>query len=254
MSGKERKPREKVELSEEMKLRETGEKGIGKKDFQTLEYPDPFISVFSRLERTALTVNKLDYYGNVIPFGAFCNAVALVLFGFSLCGVHGGQDYFLWSVMLFFGAIGQITAGLLEFIKGRTYPSTLYLTYGLYCLSHFLLRKSDLYGTNANALKVFYGSWAGLTFPLFIGSFKTNLFYLLQSLATCGYFVIECIGHCLETKVLKEKVSGIVLAVAGFISLYIGINQIINEQFRNQIVPAFPLSEDNEIDVKRKKK
>lgn len=237
------------ELSEEKALKESKPE-LSKED-KKLEF-DPFDQLISRLSRTALTVNKLDYYGNVIPFGAFCNSVAFVLYGFVLCGVHSGEDYFLWSMIFFFGAIGQITAGLLEFIKGRTFPSTLYLTYGLYCLSHYFLKISDF--KDGNPMKVFFGSWAGLTFPLLIGSIKTNLFYLIQSLATCAYCVIMCIGYCLNKRLLEEKVPGIILCIAGFDSLYIGVNQIINEQFRAHIIPAVPLSSDNEIDINLKSK
>ena len=78
-----------------------------------------------------INVNRLDYYSNTIPIGAFCNAVAFILFGFQLCDIFKCDD-FLNGVILIFGGLGQITTGILEFIKGRAFPCMVYFTYGLY--------------------------------------------------------------------------------------------------------------------------
>lgn len=47
-----------------------------------------------KLETTALNVNRLDYYGNAIPIGAFCNAVAFILFGFNRCHVFDKDSFY----------------------------------------------------------------------------------------------------------------------------------------------------------------
>ena len=46
-----------------------------------------------------------------------------------------------------------------------------------------------------------------------------------------------------------RQAAGILQIIAGFISLYICINQLVNEQFRKQFLPAVPLQKDNEIDI-----
>ena len=85
--------------------------------------------LLNHLGRSALWVNRLDYYGNSIPIGAFCNAVAFILVGFER--VHTfTKDEFLQGVLLIFGSLGQITCGLLEYIKLRSYSALLYLTLG----------------------------------------------------------------------------------------------------------------------------
>ena len=43
--------------------------------------------------------------------------------------------------------------------------------------------------------------------------------------------------------------AGILQVIAGFISLYICINQLINESFRYQLLPSIPFQPDNEIDI-----
>ena len=211
-----------------------------------------------RLGYTVIMVNRLDYYGNAIPLGAFCNAIAFILYGFHRTKVFENTDTFLWGIILLFGGIGQVTAGLLEFIKGRTFTTTLYLSYGFYCLSHysFFIMPMKFYyynvlGINFNepSLCAFYGAWMMISIPITISSIRTNLFFVLQCLATTAFFVLRCFGEGFLRYGLMRHSAGILQAIAGFISLYICINQLINEAFRFQLLPSIPFQPDNEIDI-----
>lgn len=211
-----------------------------------------------RLGYTVIMVNRLDYYGNAIPLGAFCNAIAFILYGFHRTKVFENTDTFLWGIILLFGGIGQVTAGLLEFIKGRTFTTTLYLSYGFYCLSHysFFIMPMKFYyynvlGINFNepSLCAFYGAWMMISLPITISSIRTNLFFVLQCLATTAFFVLRCFGEGFLRYGLMRHSAGILQAIAGFISLYICINQLINEAFRFQLLPSIPFQPDNEIDI-----
>lgn len=211
-----------------------------------------------RLGYTVIMVNRLDYYGNAIPLGAFCNAIAFILYGFHRTKVFENTDTFLWGIILLFGGLGQVTAGLLEFIKGRTFTTTLYLSYGFYCLSHysFFIMPMKFYyynvlGINFNepSLCAFYGAWMMISLPITISSIRTNLFFVLQCLATTAFFVLRCFGEGFLRYGLMRHSAGILQAIAGFISLYICINQLINEAFRFQLLPSIPFQPDNEIDI-----
>ena len=94
---------------------------------------------FDKMGKEYITLNRIDNYGNAIPLGSFCYAVAFIIYGFYRCKVYRVNDTFLWSIILIFGGIGQATAGFLEYFKGRSFPSSLYLTYGFYCLSHYAM-------------------------------------------------------------------------------------------------------------------
>ena len=191
----------------------------------------------------------MDYYGNSIPLGAFCFAVSFVLYGFYECKVFSRPDTFTLLVLLLFGGIGQITAGIFEFIKSRTFPTVVYLLYGLYFISFFFcVYYQDNY-FNQDCKKIFFGTWAGLSFPLLIGSFRTNIIYVLQNFSICAFFIIRCIGECKGWDVLNTTVSGILELVTGFSSLYLCFSQVLNEHFRCTILPAFPLQKENEIDI-----
>lgn len=210
--------------------------------------------ILNKLEHTPLLVNRLDYYGNSIPLGAFCFAVSFILLGFIECGIFSKYDTFTFSIILLFGGVGQITSGMFEYIKSRTYPTVIYLLYGLYFISFFIMYyyKDKIYDIGNNR-KFFFGTWAGLTFPLVIGSFQTNVIYILQSVSGCAFFVVRCIGESKNYDVLNNKVSGILELVTGFSSLYICFSQVLNEHYRCTILPTFPLSPDNEIDINNKR-
>jgi succinate-acetate transporter protein len=206
--------------------------------------------LLSKLQNTPLIVNRLDYYGNSIPLGAFCFATSFIIFGFYECEVFDKPDPFSFAVILLFGGVGQITAGIFEYIKSRTYPTIVYLLYGLYFISLFLCfyYNTEIF-SKKDCKKIFYGTWAGLSFPLVIGSLQTNAIYLLQNLSVFAFFIIRCIGECRDIIQLNKKVSGIMELVTGFLSLYLCFSQVLNEHFRRVILPAFPLKKDNEIDL-----
>ena len=197
-----------------------------------------------------INVNRLDYYSNTIPIGAFCNAVAFILFGFQLCDIFKCDD-FLNGVILIFGGLGQITTGILEFIKGRAFPCMVYFTYGLYCLSLFFIKINLFEGIDFidKDLTPFYSAWMIISIPITISSIKINLFYILHTLLTTAFFVLMVFGNGFDEKKVKEAASGVILSISGFISLYIFLNQIINEAMKFPMLPAIPIKPDNEVDI-----
>ena len=197
-----------------------------------------------------IDINRLDYYSNTIPLGAFCNAVTFIIYGFELCHVFSNKNHFLEGVLLIFGGIGQITTGLLEFIKARAFPSFLYFTYGLYCLSLYLIKIGIFKKSENNAdMSAFYGAWMIISIPITISSIKINLFYILNTFLTTAFFVIEVIGEGFNEKKLRENTGGVILSIAGFISLYIYLTQIINESMKFPLLPAIPIKPNNEVDI-----
>ena len=208
--------------------------------------------LLNKFQEQPIIVTRLDYYGNAIPLGAFCYAVSFILYGFYETKIFKEIDRLIYLVMLFFGGLGQITSGMFEYIKSRTFPTILYLLYGIYFISFFFFKykyseESD--DKKRDYLKYFFGTWAGLSFPIFIGSIRTNLIYLIQNVSVCGFFVVKCIAECHDIPVLREKVAGILELVTGFFSIYLCFSQIINEHFKRSILPTIKLKLQNEIDL-----
>ena len=205
-------------------------------------------NLLTKMKHSVLIAYKLDYYGNSIPLGSFCYAISFILYGFYECKIHKQEDSLLYTTILLFGGVGQITAGIFEYIKSRTFPCALYFLFGLYFLSFFVGKYYENTIFNEKYQRIFYGSWACLSFPLYLASFKTNIFLSIQMLAVVGFFIIKCIGVCFDIKGLTGIASGILELVSGFSSLYICFGQILNQHYRFQLFPAIPFMKDNEID------
>ena len=96
----------------------------GPVDAGCFHYLDPNMArpLFAKFGRDPWIFNRLDFFGNSIILGAICNALAFIIYGFYRCKVYRVNDTFLWSVILLFGGLGQITAGFLEYCKGRSFP------------------------------------------------------------------------------------------------------------------------------------
>lgn len=197
-----------------------------------------------------IDVNRLDYFSNTIPLGAFCNAVTFIIYGFNLCHVLDNKNNFLEGVLLIFGGLGQITTGILEFIKARAFPSFVYFTYGVFCLSLFFIQTKIFALDSANSdMSAFYGAWMVISIPITISSIKVNFFYILQTFLTTAFFVLEVIGEGFDEKKVNENTGGIILTISGFISFYIFLTQIINEAVKFPLLPAVPIKPDNEVDI-----
>ena len=228
-----------------------------------MTYLDPNMCrpLFNKFGSGAWVFNRLDFFGNSIILGAICNALAFIIYGFYRCKVYRVNDTFLWSVILLFGGLGQITAGFLEYCKGRTFPCTLYLCLGFYCLTHYAYyvlpphfyindNTSMYYTYDDNSMAAFYAGWCFIAFALIVGSVRSNVLYILQVLTLFAFFLLRAIGEGCGSRPTKWHAAGILEVISGFFSLFIGLSQIINnETCYRMCFPTCPMSPDNEIDM-----
>ena len=181
--------------------------------------------------------------------------------GFYRCKVYRVNDTFLWSIILLFGGIGQCTAGFLEYCKGRSFPSALYLTFGFYCLSHYAYytippwfgindNMSMLYNYSEHSICAFYSAWVVISFGFVLASARTNVLYILQCITAFVFFLLRAVGEGNGSLGTKRNAAGILQAISGFLSLLICFSQILNnETFGSGVFPTCPMDPYNEIDV-----
>ena len=217
--------------------------------------------LLDKFGRDILVWNQLDFYGNAIPLGSFCYALAFIIYGFYRCKVYKVNDTFLWAVILFFGGIGQVTAGFLEWCKGRAFPTAIYLTYGFYCLSHYALyiippwftinnNLSMLYNFGEDSLCAFYSGWVVISFAILLASIRTNCLYIFQCMAAFVFFLLRAVGEGSGSLGTKRNAAGILQAISGFFSLLICFSQLLNnETFYSPVFPTCPMSPYNDIDI-----
>ena len=219
--------------------------------------------LLDKFSKDVLTWHQLDYYGNAIPLGSFCYAIAFIIYGFYRCKVYKVNDTFLWSVILLFGGIGQITAGFLEWCKGRTFITALYLTYGFYCLSHYASyiipawfrihdNMSLIYNFTEDSICAFYSAWCVISFGILIASVRTNLLLVFQCISAFAFFLLRAIGEGCGSLGTKRHAAGILQSISGFFSLLVCFSQLLNnETFHKPCFPTCPMSSFNEIDIVR---
>ena len=216
--------------------------------------------LFNKMGREYITCRRVDTFGNAIPLGSFCYAIAFIIYGFYRCKIYRVNDTFLWSIILLFGGIGQCTAGFLEYCRGRSFPSALYLSFGFYCLSHyawytipswFVINNNNslLYNYSENSICAFYSAWLVIVFGLCLTSARTNVLYILQCLTAFAFFLLRAVGEGMGSLGCKRNAAGILQAISGFFSLLICMSQILNnETFYRGVFPTCPLSQYNDID------
>ena len=216
--------------------------------------------LFNKMGREYITCRRVDTFGNAIPLGSFCYAIAFIIYGFYRCKIYRVNDTFLWSIILLFGGIGQCTAGFLEYCRGRSFPSALYLSFGFYCLSHYAwytipswfeinYNNTLLYNYSENSICAFYSAWVVIAFGLCLASARTNVLYILQCLTAFAFFLLRAIGEGMGSLGCKRNAAGILQAISGFFSLLICMSQILNnETFYRGVFPTCPLSQYNDID------
>jgi hypothetical protein len=106
------------------------------------------------------------------------------------------------------------------------------------------------YTYDNDSMAAFYAGWTFIAFALLLGAIRSNLLYILQ-MGTCfAFFLLRAIGEGSDSWGTKWHAAGILEAISGFFSLFIGISQILNNETCYRLCfPTCPMSPDNEIDM-----
>jgi succinate-acetate transporter protein len=205
------------------------------------------LKFFEKFEKKTIYTKNTRKYANSIPIGAFCNGISSILFGIFKSRLLVDEYTNVWSVLVLFGGLGQFTAGIMELIKGREFTSFLYIFYGIYCFTHYILRiTTDRFGNFD--LCIFFTAWLLLSIPIILYSIKSNLIFLLQTIFASLYFFFRCIGEGIKEDILIEQIASGFLILSGLCSLYIFLSQTINKYIINVYLKTFPFDSNNKID------
>jgi succinate-acetate transporter protein len=216
---------------------------IQKEKIRQIEEQD---KIFNYIKETQFVIDSKTYSNSII-IGSFCYAITFISFGIFKSRIVSDEYTNIWSVLATYGGLGQITAGILELNKKRQFTSFLYIIYGIYCLTHYLLRiLTDRFGEYD--LCMFFLAFFLLSVPAIIFSIKINLFFLLQTSLGSLYFLMRCIGEGIFEDILSEQVSGSIQIASGVCSFYIFIYQIYNSFDFRICLPIIPFDVNNGID------
>jgi succinate-acetate transporter protein len=177
------------------------------------------------------------------------NPAPLGLLGFGmttvLLNLHNAGWYELNTMILamgiFYGGLGQIIVGIMEWKKNNTFGATAFTSYGLFWLTLvglLTLPKMGLGAAPDDCAKAAYlGMWGLFTAVMFIGTLRLNraLQFVFGSL-TILFFLLAW-GDYSQAGPAFKHFTGWEGVVCGLSAIYTGLAQVLNEVYGRTVLP-----------------
>jgi succinate-acetate transporter protein len=176
--------------------------------------------------------------------------LGLVSFGMTtvLLNIHNAGLFSLGSMILamgiFYGGIGQIVAGIMEYVNKNTFGLTAFTSFGLFWISLVFLIVAPGLGIGQAAAPVAMGyylfMWGLFTLFMFFGTLKTNrtLQFVFASLALL-FFLLSA-AEFTGMQAIKT-IAGYEGIICGLSAFYLAMAQVINEAHGMEILPICPV-------------
>jgi len=182
------------------------------------------------------------------------NPAPLGLMGFGmttvLLNLHNAGFYKLNTMILamgiFYGGIGQVIAGIMEWKKNNTFGATAFTSYGLFWLSFaglVIMPKMGAglgEGPETSALIAYLVMWGIFTLYMFIGTLRLNraLQVIFGSLVIL--FFLLAIGDATGNAAIKTF-TGYEGIFCGLSAIYAAMAQVLNEVYGKTVLPIGPV-------------
>lgn len=190
-------------------------------------------------------MKTVDTSANPAPLGLLGFGMTTVLLNFHNAGFYP-IDSMILAMGLFYGGLGQIIVGIMEWKKGNTFGTTAFTSYGLFWLTLvglILLPKTDL-GVAAPekdaSMALYLMMWGIFTLVMFRGTLYLNkaLQFVFGSLTVL--FFLLALGDMLDSTFIT-RLAGWVGIVCGGSAIYTGLAQVMNEVAGKAIWPLGPV-------------
>ncbi len=184
-----------------------------------------------------------DTTANPAPLGLLGFGMTTVLLNLHNAGLFELSSMIL-AMGIFYGGIGQVIAGIMEWKKNNTFGTTAFVSYGLFWLTLvglIVMPKLGWTEPASNAAMVAYlMMWGIFTFGMLIGTLKLNraLQFVFASLTVL--FFLLALGDATGSAAIKH-VAGFEGIICGFSAIYTAIAQILNEVYKKTVLPLGPV-------------
>ena len=193
----------------------------------------------TRTESMVTDTKIVDTTSNPAPLGLCAFGMTTVLLNIHNIGFTE-LDSMILGMGVFFGGFAQILAGLMEFKKNNTFGTTAFTAYGVFWLTLvtlIILPKLGLIESPSKTAMGFYLTiWGIFTLMLFIGTFRLSkaLQFVFGSLSIL--FFLLAIGD-FTGNVIFTRIAGVEGVICGFIAIYTGLAQVLNEVYKSEVFP-----------------
>jgi succinate-acetate transporter protein len=180
-----------------------------------------------------------DTTANPAPLGLLGFGMTTVLLNLHNAGFFA-LDAMILGMGIFYGGLGQILVGIMEWKKNNTFGATAFTSYGLFWLSLIALIVLPKTGfgqaPQASAMVAYLTMWGLFSAVLFIGTFRISraLVFVFGSL-TILFFLLAA-GDATGNATLKT-IAGYEGIVCGLSAIYTGMAQVMNEVFGRTVAP-----------------
>ena len=189
--------------------------------------------------QAATAVKNLDMTANPAPLGLLGFGMTTVLLN-----LHNAGFFALGSMILamgiFYGGLAQIIAGIEEWKKNNTFGATAFTSYGAFWLTLVALLVLPKLGLAAApdgaSMAAYLAMWGIFTLVMFVGTLKTNRALQLVFATLAILFFLLAIGE-ITGNVTITVVAGYEGILCGFLAVYAGLAQVLNEMYKRTVAP-----------------
>ena len=185
------------------------------------------------------SVEIKDTYANPAPLGLAGFGLTTVLLNIHNAGLFP-LDMMIVAMGIFYGGLAQIIVGVMEFKKNNTFGTTAFTSYGFFWISLvfiWLAPEAGLIGKPSAISMAFYlAIWGVFTAFLFVATFKMvpAMRWLFGSVVVL--FALLTLANITGSHFI-HTLAGIEGVVCGFIAIYIGMAQLLNESYGRVVMP-----------------
>lgn len=189
------------------------------------------------------TLTLTDTSANPAPLGLLGFGMTTVLLNLHNAGFYP-LDSMILGMGLFYGGLGQVIVGILEWKKNNTFGATAFTSYGLFWLTLVALVTLPKMGLavapDAVAMTAYLAMWGLFTAVLFVGTFRLSKALQVVFGTLTVLFFLLAIGDITENPQIKT-LAGWEGIVCGFSAIYTGLAQVLNEVFGRVVAPLGPV-------------
>lgn len=186
---------------------------------------------------TVLELN--DTTANPAPLGLLGFGMTTVLLNLHNAGMFP-LDAMILSMGIFYGGLGQIIVGIMEWRKNNTFGATAFTSYGLFWLTLvgliILPNTGFIQAPDTSAMTAYLAMWGLFTAVLFIGTLKMNRALQVVFGSLTVLFFLLAAGDATGSHVIKI-IAGYEGIFCGLSAIYAGLAQVINEVYGRTVAP-----------------
>lgn len=188
-------------------------------------------------DNAAFAIN--DTTANPAPLGLLGFGMTTVLLNLHNAGLFP-LDAMILSMGIFYGGLGQIIVGVMEWKKNNTFGATAFTSYGLFWLTLVALiilpKTGYIQAPDDSAMTSYLVMWGIFTGVLFIGTLRLNrALQVVFGTLTVLFFLLAA-GDATGNHTIKI-IAGYEGIFCGFSAIYAGLAQVLNEVYGRTVAP-----------------